>query len=206
MADSLAAAWQSLGIPPMMAGMSDTERESEDAIDLDLIQRIRQGDRQAQSTLYQRYGGRLLAWLTSISRNRHDPEDMAQEIWKRVFAKLDRFTDRSFQTWLFHIARNYWIDVVRKPQRNSQLEPNALSQLALAAPDSMAEPDPRYEAMTDCLQQLDSSFRAAIMRVKLNGESHEAAAAAEGIAAGTIGSRVSRGLKLLKECIERKLR
>jgi RNA polymerase sigma factor (sigma-70 family) len=59
----------------------------------------------------------LILFIYSFAGIKHEADDHAQEIFTKVFCRLDSYNPfYSFSTWFYRIARNYCIDVVRKKQ------------------------------------------------------------------------------------------
>ena len=86
---------------------------------------FREGDDTAYTLLYFRYADRLYSYLRLLlgsGPERHNIEDVFQEIWIRVYRGKTRFEVRqegSFTGWLFRIAHNFAMSLVRKPNRVS---------------------------------------------------------------------------------------
>ncbi len=75
-------------------------------------------------TLYNRYVGKVYNRCLSITKDSEKAQDFTHDIFIRMFARLDRFEERStFSTWLYSISYNYCIDQIRVAKR---LETTAL--------------------------------------------------------------------------------
>ena len=82
---------------------------------LELIARCRRGDDLAWEALVKAYQGRIFAVAVHYLRDRGEAEDMAQEIFVRVFHHLDTLADgRPILPWLLQIARNACVDRLRR--------------------------------------------------------------------------------------------
>src|SRR5881397_1939479 len=89
------------------------EREQLD--DRALVTRILEGDRDRFTELVRRYEKRLVNYVYRITHRYEEAHDLAQEIFVKVFLALDRYDPAyQFSTWLFRIAQNSSIDVLRK--------------------------------------------------------------------------------------------
>ena len=76
-------------------------------------------------TLYNRYVGKVYNRCLSITKDSEKAHDFTHDIFIRMFARLDRFEERStFSTWLYSISYNYCIDQIRASKR---LETTALA-------------------------------------------------------------------------------
>jgi len=74
--------------------------------DEQLVDRIREGDRDAFDDLYQRYFKRVYAFLDKRLRNRADTEETTQEVFINVFSSIDSFRgDAPFAAWVFGLTR-----------------------------------------------------------------------------------------------------
>ena len=85
--------------------------------------RVQEGDEDAFAELVDRYQHRVLGVLVQMVGNRHEAEDLAQEVFLRVYRSRDRYQPTAkFSTWLFTIANNRALnhlrDRKRKPARN----------------------------------------------------------------------------------------
>lgn len=86
-----------------------------DRPDQKLVQKAVRGDQKAFRELFERYFQALYNYALTLS---HDPalaEDITQEAFIRAHANLHRLGPPwNFQAWLFRLARNHFIDLIRK--------------------------------------------------------------------------------------------
>jgi RNA polymerase sigma-70 factor (ECF subfamily) len=86
-----------------------------------LIEAIQKGDRNAAAWLYNRHVDRIHRICYRIVLDPSQVQDCVQEVWLKVFRKLNRFhCDKSFAAWLNSVTANTAIDYYRKwvRQRN----------------------------------------------------------------------------------------
>lgn len=80
-----------------------------------LIERIKEGDREAFMTVTDLYQKRVFVLAYSFFRNRDDALDIVQETFLRFYQKMSLFRrGENFQNWLLQIAKNLCIDYYRK--------------------------------------------------------------------------------------------
>jgi len=80
-----------------------------------LIEAVQRGDRNAAAWLYNRHVDRVHRICYQIVLDPSQVPDCVQEVWLKVFRKLDRFhCDRSFVAWLNTVTANTAIDYYRK--------------------------------------------------------------------------------------------
>jgi RNA polymerase sigma-70 factor (ECF subfamily) len=83
----------------------------------ELIQRLRTGDETAFRELIERYGPRIYRVAYGILRNPDDADDIAQEVFAKVYFSIKRFEARSsLYTWISRIAINECYGYLRKKQ------------------------------------------------------------------------------------------
>lgn len=86
--------------------------------DSDLAARAAGGDQDAFRTLVERHSRSLFGVAYRMSLNEHDAEDIVQECFLRAWKQIRRFDGRAnFSTWLYRIAANYAIDLMRSRKR-----------------------------------------------------------------------------------------
>lgn len=77
--------------------------------------RVAGGDDGAFEPLVRRTLPRLLGYFRRLGADASIAEDCAQEVFLKVFRARAKYTARAkFTTYLFHVARNHWIDVYRR--------------------------------------------------------------------------------------------
>jgi len=81
----------------------------------EIIELAKQGDQKAMGILVNRYSARVYNLVLRILRNKEEAEDILQETFLTVVAKLNMFDGRSsFFTWVYRIATNSALMLLRK--------------------------------------------------------------------------------------------
>jgi len=89
---------------------------SEATSESELIGRAQGGDAEAFATLARSYERRLLLLALHYARDRHDAEDLSQEVWLKAFRAIRSFRgESSFYTWLRQITINTFLNERRAP-------------------------------------------------------------------------------------------
>ena len=151
------------------------------------------------------HSDRVFRLAYRLTGNRHDAEDLTQEVFVRVFRSLDTYTPGTFEGWLHRITTNLFLDQARRKQR---IRFDALSQeradrlaSALPTPD-LAYTDQRFDDDIEAaLQALPPDFRAAVVLCDVEGLSYEEIAQIMGAKLGTVRSRIHRGRSMLREAL-----
>src|SRR6516165_11666723 len=115
------------------------------------VAKARSGDADAYRVLVERHSRSLFRLAFRMTGNEQDAEDVVQESFLRAYRQLAKFDDRaSFGTWLYRIAANCSLDMVRaRKRRNEQLapaEPDAHDDPIAALPSG--DPSPERAALS----------------------------------------------------------
>jgi len=89
--------------------------------DAAFVARARSGDSDAFRMLTERHGRALFRLAFRMTGNEQDAEDVVQESFLRAYRQLGKFDERAtFGTWLYRIAANCSLDLVRSKKRRSE--------------------------------------------------------------------------------------
>lgn len=114
------------------------------------VGRARTGDADAFRVLVERHSRSLFRLAFRMTGNQQDAEDVVQESFLRAYKQLDKFDERaSFGTWLYRIAANCSLDMVRARKRRSERQ--APQETGAGDPQDLVAllpaPDPTPERM-----------------------------------------------------------
>src|ERR1700732_4427488 len=83
------------------------------------VARAKTGDSDAYRTLVDRHSRSVFRLGYRMTGNEQDAEDVVQETFMRAYKQLNRYEARSsFSTWLYRIAANYSLDLIRSRKRH----------------------------------------------------------------------------------------
>ncbi|QHV96338.1 RNA polymerase sigma factor [Spirosoma endbachense] len=121
------------------------------------------GDKGDFETLYTQYAEKVYQKCLSMTKDSEAAQDFTQEIFIKVFSKLDTFKQNSAPaTWLYSIAHNYCLDQIRISKRmNWQDLPEGLE----LAEESVVSDEQQLQAMEQLLDTL-SVEEATLLRLK----------------------------------------
>lgn len=169
-----------------------------------LIARIRdEQDRDAFALLFRHYAPRVKAFLIKSGADPSAAEECAQEVMATLWRKAHLFDPAraSVATWIFTIARNRRIDMLRKDRRP---EPEELFWGPEAEPDqaealALQQDSARLRA---AIASLPRQQRAMIEQAYFGDLSHREIAAETGLPLGTIKSRIRLALDRLRHAMK----
>lgn len=176
--------------------------------DDDLVIAARRGDGRAFEALLDRHQARVLRVLRLLGVRQEDREDVAQDVFVRVFRHLDRFrTGRSFSAWVYRIAVNASHDHRRKlaQRRESSLETRAADETpaAAAGPDDLAHRLDRRRRLERALDALSERERAVFVLCEMEGQPTRVVARGLGITSITVRRHLGRARARLQSELEK---
>ena len=93
----------------------------EDSGDGAVVVRAQSGDGDAFRMLVERHSRSVFRLAYRMTGNEQDAEDVVQETFLRAYKQLSHYESRSsFSTWLYRIASNYSLDLIRMRKRHEQ--------------------------------------------------------------------------------------
>lgn len=121
----------------------------------ELLKRVRSGDAEAQKALVRRLWPQVAKRIQGLCPRREMVEDLAQEVFARVFAKLWQFRGGVFEAWVDRIARNVCYSALRKQRVRPEW---TFTDLGDEAPVDLAAPGDDL-ATVDAAEVLAELFR-----------------------------------------------
>jgi RNA polymerase sigma-70 factor (ECF subfamily) len=153
----------------------------------------------------ERHSDRVYRLAYRLTGDRHDAEDLTQEVFVRVFRSLDTYTPGTFEGWLHRITTNLFLDQARRRQR---IRFDALSDERAGtlrsnspAPDVAVADRLFDDDVEQALAALPPEFRAAVVLCDVEGLSYDEIADILGAKLGTVRSRIHRGRAMLRRAL-----
>ncbi len=169
----------------------DGRAESDD------VERAARGDTRAFERLYRQYAP-MVHGLARRMAGPQDADDLTQEVFVKVWEKLDTFRgDAAFATWLHRVATNLIITrrKARTRRRDRFLEDEIALETASARPRTVgASID-----LESALQELPEGARQVFVLYDVEGYKHDEIAGMLGVTTGTSKSQLHRARMLLRE-------
>ena len=108
-------------------------------VDFELIKRAQKGDGAAFNEIVLAYRKRILGTITRLIARPEDVEDVAQEVFLRLYFSLDQLrTPEVFEPWLYRLTVNAAYDYLRKQRRRQEFRMSDLSEQQVMMADAMA--------------------------------------------------------------------
>jgi len=156
--------------------------------------------------LYERHKEGLFAYFFRCSNDRFQSEDLVQNVFIKVLKYKDQFKGTgAFNYWLYRIARNVWLDAVRKndPMRRAEI----IDSDRLEGPFSMnaahmMTQDDRKEKLRRALDMISPDKKDAILLSRYHGLDYKTIAEMSDCSESAIKSRVMRGIAELSHIVK----
>jgi RNA polymerase sigma-70 factor (ECF subfamily) len=182
-----------------------------------LMSAIAAGDRQAMTTLFDRYSGMVCALCIKMLGDRHEAEDLLVDVFDEIWRRADRYDPlrSSPMTYIVTLARSRAIDRLRMRKRRVEYSLDAPAggndhkprQEPTAADNPAADAAQAEQAakIREALNTLDTTQRTALELSYYSGLSHGEIAEKLGKPLGTIKGYIRLGLIHLRDKLRTKL-
>ena len=174
--------------------MSAENNQNDDPL-ADIVRLCKSGGRSAQQELYEACHQDVYGLMVRMV-GRQDAADLTQQVFMQTFRKIEQFQGQSkFQTWLYRLAVNESLQHLRKNKRKQQV-------LAHDPIDVRPSPTRHHEAkdvLDAALERLEPLLRSIFLLKESRGLSYREIAEATDIPEGTVGSRLNRARRQLRE-------
>jgi RNA polymerase sigma-70 factor (ECF subfamily) len=169
--------------------------------DLALARRLARRDMRALEEVYELHGDRVQRLCLRILGRREDAEDVAQEVFLKLFERAHAFDGRArLSTWLHRLTVNlclHWIERERLRRPRPLAEGEGALTDAAAGPLEAADKSEARRALAALLLRLTDEQRAVLLLRELEQLSYREIAAALSIPEGTVMSRLARAREQL---------
>jgi RNA polymerase sigma-70 factor (ECF subfamily) len=166
------------------------------------------------SELIRRCGEKAYNFAFRLAGNEPDARDLVQEAFVRAYAHFDTYDKtRPFETWLFRILQNIYLDGVRRYAHGHTVSLDAPAPVEDAAWEEIipsGEPEPTEGLMRQeseklvqrALETLPVHYRTAVVLCDIEGLSYEEIGEVMACPVGTVRSRIHQGRLLVKKALE----
>lgn len=188
--------------------MPPEDREA--AIDHVLMERVATGDHQAFRLLVERHQNAIVGTVTKMLGNTSDSEDIAQQVFIRVWKHAKRYkADNKFTTYLYTIARNLVYNETRRRSRKKTVSTDMREdEQHLQHPDDeAAQPDASLldselrEAIDAAIQSLPENQRLAVVLRRYDNLPYEEIAAIMNTSVPSVKSLLFRARTTLRDTL-----
>ena len=198
------------GSRPAVRRRLDYEHSQEGA----LVRRAQSGDDRAFREIVERYQSKVFSIIHGIIRQRNDVEDIAQQVFSKVYFSIRNFDFRSsLITWIYKITVNECFDYLRKKKVRKLVYESDLSEDEVRRVENTEPAVDRQVPVDENLAQRDyvvklltrvsEEERTLLMLKEVEGRSVEELAAMTGMNENTIKVKLFRARQKLVKAAQR---
>lgn len=187
-----------------VSGSEDRPRGFTPGPEEDLLREVGRGDAEAFEALYTRFAKPLMAFLTALTADASEAQDLVQETFVRAWQAAPRWEPRGrASTWLFTIARHTasnWRS--KRCVRNTALA-HAARPAGERADSLPSAPADLPVALADAVRDLSEPLRTAFVLARFHGRTLAEIAEIDGVGEGTVKSRLAAAEAALRRVLAR---
>jgi RNA polymerase sigma-70 factor, ECF subfamily len=176
------------------------------------VERARSGDSDAFRLLVEQHSRAIFRLAFRMTGNEEDAEDVVQETFLRAYRQLDKYEARSsFSTWLYRIASNYSLDLIRmrkrheeKRERGSVEDRDILQSIPMDSPgpDRLFYGTQVKDRVNAALNELSAQERTAFVLRHFEGQSIQEIGEALGTGTNATKHSIFRAVQKLRKSLE----
>lgn len=186
--------------------------------DPELMADLRDGDEQAFEALVGRHQTSLLNFFFRLVWDRGVAEDLSQEVLLRLYLHSADYEPRAkFTTYLYRIARNCWVDHMRRTKGERKMrsldaeseEGHTLAEtlaIGVEDPSSMARKSELADAVIEAVDGLPEEQKLVFILSEVQGLKYDEIGETLDIPVGTVKSRMFHAVKRLRNKLGRSLK
>ncbi len=186
--------------------------------DIELVERILNGDRASLNTLVWRWEKAIYNFVFRYLGNKELAQDVTQKTFIRVYKNINKLRDvKKFSSWIYQIAANLCkdelkkksnrdtlsIDLIHENSENGHLMPNELIEKEFNQPDVEMNHKQIGTIIQKALKQLPEEQRVVIIMKEYQGLKFKEIAEALDESINTVKSRMYYGLNGLKKIFQK---
>jgi RNA polymerase sigma-70 factor (ECF subfamily) len=182
-----------------------------------LLRRLRERDERAFRELVEAHRDRVYNITYRMLGNRHEAEDVSQEVFIAVFKTIDTFREESkFSTWLYRVAVNHCKNRIKYLARRHDRDRDELDEnsggvngaiagnpVRAAQPDRALEGAQMEQLLKEAIASLDEDHRAVVVLRDIEDLSIEEICEITLLPDGTVKSRLHRARLALRKKLQR---
>jgi len=169
----------------------------------EIVAGCKAGDGDAFSRLVDIYATACFGYFYRLTGNIEISNDLLSELFVKLFEKIGSYKTGSFEKWLFKVASNIFYDYLRQKQRREKLLNAKRHQFQTTTPTSERTQTYEFDQLQLQLEKLDADTKELILLRFYSGLSFREIAEMRSLPIGTVLSKVHRGLKKLRQLMDR---
>jgi RNA polymerase sigma-70 factor (ECF subfamily) len=172
-----------------------------------LVNRLKNGEQEAFNIIFDRYRRGILTYVEQIARSRSLAEDVVQETFLELVRRIDRIDpEKSLSGWLYRVARNRAIDVMRRagrevPAENFDKTAREEDMATVSMPYDEMQSKEENRHLVTALGRIDDRLREVLLLRYHGNLAFREIAATLRRPIGTVLWQAKRGIEKLREIL-----
>lgn len=162
-----------------------------------IIQKCQQGDRKAYKHIFLEYKDTVYNVALGMLSNKEDAQDMTQEVFIRVFEKINQFNFKSsFSTWLYRVTVNMCKNELRRRKKQKQDAEELKDyyeqiQPSMESPEEELMREERKVKLRQALTEIKEDYRTILVLREMEGMSYKELSEVLKCSVGRVKSRLN---------------
>lgn len=173
-----------------------------------VVSLVLKGDKDMYAVLVERYEAKLLRYATYLVEDYDAASDIVQEAFIKTYVNLKGFnTGKSFSSWVYRITHNEAMNAIKKNKKTATFTQLEKDEDDFFVDSKFAENIDKIflkKEVQDCVKSLELKYQEVIALYFFEHLSYEQISDVLRIPKSTVGVRINRAKKLLKEVCSRK--
>jgi len=166
--------------------------------DEQLVREIRSKDQELYTNIVNRYKIKLMRYAKYLVYDEHKAADVVQETFIKAFINLNGFdTRKKFSGWIYRIAHNEAMNLVKKYHRESPFSPDFDPQSSEDVEGEFTKNE-IINKTHDCLTQMPIMYSEPLVLYYLEDKPYDEISDILRLPIGTVGARINRAKGLMK--------
>jgi len=171
---------------------------------IDLVERCKANDREAQLKLYRQYCDGMLCVAMGFLKNIDDAEDVVQDSFIRAFQRIEQYRGEvTFGAWLKRIVINRSLDFL-KTKKERHVELNEVHMKVVENEDWSVADEVTVTEVKSKMEELPEKYRQVVQLFLVEGYDHAEISQIMDITESACRTRLLRGKGFLKELLKNK--
>lgn len=177
--------------------------EIQELSDEELVEYVRSKDQEHYREIVARYQERLLRYANCLINDAEMAQDVVQQAFIKAFINLHGFNaGKKFSSWIYRIVHNEAINCLKQKKKEVPLD-DAIRENVMDSSandfEEILEKKEMKKLLADFLKELSIKYRAPLTLLYFENKSYEEISDILRIPVSTVGTRINRGKKQLKE-------
>jgi RNA polymerase sigma factor (sigma-70 family) len=171
-----------------------------------LVRRFISGDERAFREIIEAYKGYVFAIILNLIKDNYMAEDIAQEVFLKIYRSLPDYHYKNFKSWVGKIAVNKAIDYKRAQARilSNEYTSEAMDEVLMGesggqTPEEIFLDTEHRKRVLEVISSLPAAYSGTLEKYYFEGKSYKEIAVEECISTKTVESRLYRGKKLFEK-------